>query len=294
MRHRTVRAMTSQSRQQNLNKSDTGCVHHHEMKTFLLSAVVAMTLPICADEPAWASQLSSPVPGTHPALSPMKLEYSLSWKGQVQAGKVTFEFGGKGSSAQIMNARCSGGSQGMAAKLFPYTFSMTGQVNRSSLAPVMMHCDETDKEETLVTTVNYKPGMVSVKEISRPHSTGKDTTTTKSFAYTPVFDAFSSMLLIRSHKLDQGDSICQVIHPFKSPYLAKITVLGREKINGKDAIKLNIDLTKIDKQLQLKPYKKMKTATLWISDDNDRIPLEMRVAAFIGDVRMTLSNKQAL
>lgn len=277
-----------------LNKFPPSSVYSSDMKTFLLSAIAISTLTVCADEPSWASQLSSPQPGSHAALSPMKLEYSLSWKGQVQAGQVTFTFGGKGSTAEVMHATCSGGSQGMAAKLFPYTFSMTGQVQKSSLAPLMMHCDETDKEETLVTTVNYKPGMVSVKEISRPHATGKDTTTTKSFAYTPVFDAFSSMLLIRSHALEQGDTICQVIHPFKSPYLAKITVLGREKINGKDAIKLNIDLTKIDKNLNLKPYKKMKTATLWISDDQDRIPLEMRVAAFIGDVRMTLTNKQAL
>jgi hypothetical protein len=48
------------------------------------------------------------------------------------------------------------------------------------------------------------------------------------------------------------------------------------------------------KDLSLKPYKKMKTATLWITDDEDRVPLELRVAAFIGDVRMTLTGQQKL
>jgi hypothetical protein len=38
----------------------------------------------------------------------------------------------------------------------------------------------------------------------------------------------------------------------------------------------------------------MKTATLWISDDQHRIPLELRVAAFIGDVRMTLKKQEML
>ena len=53
-------------------------------------------------------------------------------------------------------------------------------------------------------------------------------------------------------------------------------------------------MTKIMKDLSLKPYKKMKTSTLWISDDEDRIPLELRVDAFIGDVRMTLTEQRPL
>jgi hypothetical protein len=53
-------------------------------------------------------------------------------------------------------------------------------------------------------------------------------------------------------------------------------------------------MTKIMKDLSLKPYKKMKTSTLWITDDEDRVPLELRVEAFIGDVRMTLTGQQKL
>jgi hypothetical protein len=48
---------------------------------------------------------------------------------------------------------------------------------------------------------------------------------------------------------------------------------------------------KIDrKTLELRPYKKLKKdATLWLSDDADRIPVELRATAFIGDVRATLT-----
>jgi hypothetical protein len=109
-----------------------------------------------------------------------------------------------------------------------------------------------------------------------------------------VFDAFSIMLFMRSQSLRTGDTITQVIHPFKSPYLANVSVIGREKMHGKDAIKLSIALEKIKPDLTLKPYSKMKTATLWISDDQHRIPLELRVAAFIGDVRMTLQKQEIL
>ena len=51
-------------------------------------------------------------------------------------------------------------------------------------------------------------------------------------------------------------------------------------------------MRKIDrKTLELLPYKKLKRdATLWLSDDADRIPLELRAAVFIGDIRATLTS----
>lgn len=288
---------TNRPKKKNLNKARTFRVSPIVMKSFLayscVSLFCASALPLQA-APSWASQLTTAKPGVHPAIQPQKLLYHLSWNGQVQAGIVQFQFGSKGSSAQVLQANCEGKSLGLAANLFPYRFDMQGKIQRSTLAPLMMHCNETDAEETQVTTVTYKPGKVDVTEVSRPHSTGKDSTDTDSFAYSPVFDAFSSMLFIRSQPLKQGDRIVQVIHPFKSPYLAKIEVLGRENIQGKAAIKMSIELTKITSSLTLKPYKKMKTATLWISDDHHRIPLELRVAAFIGDVRMTLQKQEVL
>jgi len=284
------------TREENLNNFPDYIVTSLVMKQLIVSAlaVVASCGIFASAAPSWSSDLTTAAPGTHPGISAKKLNYSLSWKGQVQAGHVTFVFGAKGSSKDILAAQCYGGSQGVAAKLFPYKFDMSGKINRSSLRPISMHCNETDKEETQVTNVQYRPGSLTVKEISRPHDSGKDEIKNINFAFSPVYDAFSVMLLIRSHELATGDKITQVIHPFKTPYLAKITVLGREKINGKDAIKLNVQMTKIMKDLSLKPYKKMKTATLWISDDQDRIPLELRVAAFIGDVRMTLTGQQKL
>jgi hypothetical protein len=284
------------TRGENLNNLAALCVHILVMKQLIASALAVMgSYGISASAaPSWFSDLSTTVPGKHQGIATQKLHYSLSWKGQLQAGHVTFVFGAKGSTNDIIAAQCYGGSQGFAAKLFPYQFDMSGKINRTNLLPISMHCNETDKEETQVTTVQYSPSKVAVKEISRPHDTGKDEIKNINFAFSPVFDAFSVMLLIRSHELTTGDTITQVIHPFKSPYLAKITVLGREKITGKDAIKLNVQMTKIMKDLSLKPYKKMKTSTLWISDDEDRIPLELRVDAFIGDVRMTLTEQRPL
>ena len=58
---------------------------------------------------------------------------------------------------------------------------------------------------------------------------------------------------------------------------------------------INLKLNKIDeKTMKLKSYKKMKTTTMWLSDDQERLPMEFRVDAFIGDVRAVLDGYRYL
>ena len=83
--------------------------------------------------------------------------------------------------------------------------------------------------------------------------------------------------------------------PFNKPYLLRVHVTGREKFDGRDTIKLDVSLQKIDPATkELLPYAKMKKTTLWLSDDANRIPVELRAEAFIGDVRMTLAAARKL
>ena len=104
----------------------------------------------------------------------------------------------------------------------------------------------------------------------------------------------SAMLHVRSQKLDDGDQITLVVHPFGTPYLLRVKVLGHENHLDRKAIKLSVGMRKIDrKSLDLLPYKKMRSdATLWLSDDADRIPVELRADVFIGDIRATLTGFQ--
>jgi len=77
-------------------------------------------------------------------------------------------------------------------------------------------------------------------------------------------------------------------------YLANITVLGRETHMGRKAIKLRVSMQRIQENLELKTYKKLKSATVWLSDDSQRIPLEVRAKVWVGDVRMSLLKQKAL
>ena len=63
---------------------------------------------------------------------------------------------------------------------------------------------------------------------------------------------------------------------------------GREKINvhagNYNAIKMDLQLSKLDKNLDLQPHRKFRKATIWISDDPDRLVLRIEAQIFLGTI----------
>lgn len=257
---------------------------------FLLPLALA-TATLRAD-PEWAKEITSPTVGTHPAIESSKLEFSLSWKGIVQAGYLDIEIAPKEiSKPGYLVIKSSGYSQGFAKKLFPYSHSYWSEIVPGTLESRYFQSTETDSKEKTVTTNQYNPSKVEIEEITTRTSTSKKTTLTETFTQPDVRDLFSAILFVRSQKLDVGDSHTMLILPFKSPYLLKVSVDAKEKHEGKDAIRLSFALRKINlKTNELVAYKKLKKpVTLWLSDDADRIPLELRASVYIGDVRAVLT-----
>ena len=63
---------------------------------------------------------------------------------------------------------------------------------------------------------------------------------------------------------------------------------------GRKCIKLHIGLEKIDDDMSLKVYKKLKTATVWLSDDAWRVPIEINAKVFVGHVKIFLTEHKNL
>lgn len=247
--------------------------------------------------PAWQAELTSAKPGPFPPLQPISLDLQISWKGLINSGNAHIEFAPpavKKSGAYVV--RSSARSVGAAAKLFPYESDFWSELNPATLRPIYFRSVETDKKESATTTVRHFPDRVVSEETSKLTATGKTEDKKRTFVHAPVFDLFSAMLHVRSQKLDAGDRITLVICPFQTPYLLRVKVVGREVHEGRNAIRLTMGMRKIDsKTLELKPYKKLKQdATLWLSDDPERVPIELRAAVFIGDVRATLTGRKKL
>jgi hypothetical protein len=79
-----------------------------------------------------------------------------------------------------------------------------------------------------------------------------------------------------------------VVYPATNAYLATITVAGREKISvhagSYNAIKLDLQLKRVGKQLELEPHRKFRRATIWVSDDADRLLLRVEAQIFVGTI----------
>jgi len=261
------------------------------MKILVYSLLLASSAALPAAPPAWEARITPNNPAALPPLPPTELNYSLTWKGMVAAGSLTVKLGKKDPAfPRHYVASATGSSAGLAARLFPYSFNFTSLIDRRTRLPVRFLASETDKHSTVMTSAVFSRTGVRSTEVETPIGSTVSTTSVRDLTYPGVLDLFSTLLFVRSQKLAPGDSVVLVSHPTTRGQLITVRVLGREKINGLNAIKLSVALERIEDDLSLKPYKKMKSATLWLSDDAHRTPLELRAAVFIGDVRMSLTS----
>jgi hypothetical protein len=249
------------------------------------------TATAMAAAPEWEGRLTADKPAGLPPLAPTELTYSLSWRGMVEAGKFTLKLGKKDPSYPgFYVASAVGSSKGVAATLFPYEFSFTSLLDSRTRQPLKFIANEKDRDGTVVTTAVFTRTGVNSSEVETLAGSTTSKTQTRALSYPDVRDLFSTLLFVRSQKLDPGDSVVVVSHPTNRGQLITVRVLGREKAAGQNAIKLSVEMERIQEDLTLKPYTKMKSATLWLSDDANRLPLELRAEVFIGDVRMTLKS----
>ncbi|MCU0776636.1 MAG: DUF3108 domain-containing protein [Akkermansiaceae bacterium] len=265
----------------------------HRMRACLAPGLFIFALLPVAAAPAWQRELTSAKPGPWPAIKPCVLDYQVSWKGMLDSGRLRIEFEPEHvKKPGLLVVRSTAKSTGAAAALFPHQSHFWSEIDPATLRPRFFHAVETDRRETVTTTVRHLTGRVESRVITRPAGRGAPEDRTQVFRFSPMYDIFSAMLHVRSQKLAPGDRVTLAIHPFDNPYLLRVTVAGREIHNGRKTIRLAVDMRKIDRETQeLRPYRKMKrAATLWLSDDEQRVPVELRAAVFIGDVRAVLTN----
>ncbi|NNC88929.1 MAG: DUF3108 domain-containing protein [Akkermansiaceae bacterium] len=260
----------------------------------LLLAVLLLPLPASA----WQASVNAGKPGPHLRIKPVQLRYVLSWDGKLNSGDMTFIFGRPDKRyPRHFIAQAYGGSSGIAKTFYPYKYSFTSILNKADYTPAVFIGNEVDGKERKETSNRYG-GSVKSTEVTVPLKKGAaKTTRTTFFSYSKstVHDFLSAILYIRSLPLKNGDRATMVLHPFASPYLAKVTVLGREAHRGRDCIRLGLELQKIDRAtMKLRSYKKMKSATMWITDDAERLPIEIRSKVFVGDVRAVLTERKFL
>ena len=260
------------------------------MRTLLLSLLMSLSLSAAPD---WFKDINVPKKAALKPMPSVKLGYTMTWDGRVKAGNFDIIFGAKDPRyPKHYIVRSYGGSTGWAHVLFPYRYNYTSFLHPKTLRPIMFVGSEDDGSSVDQLSFKFTSKKVTGSEVST--ELNKTKTKNKSFTYPHSLDLFSGLLQIRSMPLKQGDVVNMAFHPVATPYLAKIKVLGREQHRGRKCIKLDVGLQKIRENLELKEYKKLKSATVWLSDDEWRVPVEINAKVFVGHVRILLSGHEAL
>ena len=239
---------------------------------------------------AWQSTLTHDPAGSFAPLRGCHASYTFSWSGIVAAsGEVRYS---RDASGQYQ-AEAQGRTQGLARAIWKYDMTHHATTDGSSLRPLEMKQIEDDRGKKITTTATFtREGASSLKNDSKrdPRKPPK----TKRLGLPDLYDLSAALLYLRSQPLADGNVYRIAVFPATSAYLTTVTVIGREKMRvhagSFNAIKVDVQLNHVAKNLELEAHRKFKRATVWLSDDQDRVPIRIDAAVFVGTVTAELQS----
>jgi hypothetical protein len=239
----------------------------------------------------WPANVTKDPPGKFPLPRPLRAKYNFGWSGFTAAlGETRF--------TRPSDDRCvfegTGRTIGLVRALWRFDVNHHAVTDAGALRPIEMKQIETFYRKKVTTNLSFTSAGVSRSRTDGSTSPGQNKP--KQFNFPNLFDLQSAVLYLRSQPLKDRSVYRIVVYPATAPYLATLTVTGREKISVRagsyNAIKLDVQLNRVGKNLQLEPHKKFKHATVWISDDADRLILRIEAQIFVGTVFAELQSVQ--
>jgi hypothetical protein len=249
---------------------------------FLIAAVCALPPAVYGSGADWESSISKNPPGHFPTPKSVHAVYRFGWSG-LTAAAAQMEF--TKDSDHRFQLKGTGGTIGLARLLWTFDVDYCSVANADTLRPIEVRQTETYHSKKLFTHLVFNNAGVKRKRTEWPKDTKNKT---REFDFPNLFDLHSALLYLRSQPLTNGSVYRIVVYPATNAYLVTLTVLGRGKISVRagtyPAIKLDLQLERIGKHMKLEPHRKFYRATIWISDDANRLPLRAEVQIFIGTV----------
>ena len=247
----------------------------------VITLVVALcTLLLGAN---WEATLSKEPAGNFPELRPLRASYRFGWSGFTAAtGDVhfskpagdKFQFDGTGRTIGFVRA------------LWKLDVNHRAIANAETQHPIETQQTENYRSKKIVTNLTFATAAVTRTRTEGEGAAAK--TTARQFSFPNLFDLHSAALYLRSQTLKDRSVYRIVVYPATNAYLATLTVVGREKISlhagTYSAIKLDLKLKRIGKHFELEPHKKFRRASIWVSDDAERLLLRIEAQIFVGTV----------
>jgi len=253
------------------------------MRPRILPAIFAF-LAFCSSSLAenWEATLSKDPIGNFQELRPLRASYRFGWSGLTAAtGDVRFTK----PSENKFQLDGTGRTIGFVRALWKLDVSYQAIASAETLRPIETEQIENYRSKKIVTHLTFTNSGVTR---ARTEGKGAAEAKTRQYNFPNLFDLFSAMLYLRSQPLKDRSVYRVVAYPATNAYLATVTVIGREKISvhagSYNAIKLDLQLKRVGKHRQLEPHRKFRRATIWVSDDAERLLLRIEAQVFVGTV----------
>lgn len=231
----------------------------------------------------WETTLTPFTPGSFPQPRAVHAQYAFGWSG-LTAATVDVHFGKANSDHFKLEGK--GGTVGLARAIWRYDVKHSALADAQSLRPISVRESEKTRSKEKNTEVAFSPELVV--SLRKERKSGVTATRERRFEFPNALSLESALLFLRSQPMPVGAVYRVVVYPATSSYLCTLTVKGREKITvpagSYDAIKLDVQLSKIGEKRELIPHKKFSSATVWLSDDSDRLALRIEAQVFVGTV----------
>jgi Protein of unknown function (DUF3108) len=249
----------------------------------ILQAIFAF-LAFCSSSLAenWEQTLSKDPAGNFPELRPLRASYRFGWSGFTAAtGDVHFTK----PSENKFQLEGTGRTIGLVRALWKLDVNYQAAASADTLRPIETQQTENYRSKKIATHLTFTNNGVTR---ARTEGKGAAAAKTRQFNFPNLFDLFSAMLYLRSQPLKDHSVYRVVAYPATNAYLAIVTVIGREKISvhagSYSAIELDLQLKRIGKHRGLEPHRKFRRATIWVSDDAERLLLRIEAQVFVGAV----------
>lgn len=277
-----ARATFLQRRHMACHKHQRKRLKHLAAVAFMLGSVAALS---AADlTPGWREEVTGLRGGNFCAPpDELRVHYVFGWSGiEAAEARGILQRGADGA----WMGKLTGGTKGWARSLWKldadYSTTIAGEDWRS----LDMRLVENYRAYKTDEKVEFLPGGVrswreSTKSNAKPPKW-------RNFYVEGIRDIAGALLLARSQALRDGDVVRLAVFPGEWMYLVTARIEGREKIawhgTNRPVIRASLGIESIEKDYSLEPHSKFQRGTVWVSDDDLRIPLRIEVKVFIGYV----------
>ena len=250
------------------------------VRTGLIMALfLGASLPAMSADGDWESTLTSSSPPTFPNPRPMHARYGFGWSGfPCATAEIRLSRGG-----ERLQLEATARTTGLARALWKFDATHTSNVDAGTLRPLTVRQIENDRGTRILTELSFSQTGV----VSKVTETPGPPTKVRRYDFPRLFDLQSALLYLRSQPLQERNVQRIVAYAATAPYLATVTVVGRERVTVPagtyNAIKFDLQLNRI-KDGQLQPHRKFRRAAAWLSDDAERILLKIEAQVFVGSV----------